>query len=61
MRALWRDPRFMTAAARLGLVHYWAMSGQWPDFCSDPDLSYDCRAEAQRVSRRMAPGPARMG
>jgi DNA-binding winged helix-turn-helix (wHTH) protein len=61
MRPLWRDPRFMGFAARLGLVHYWAHSGHWPDFCSDPDLRYDCRAEAQRLSRHLQPAPARMG
>jgi hypothetical protein len=61
MRPLWRDPRFMAFAARIGLVDYWARSGHWPDFCSDPDLRYDCRAEAQRLSRRMPAAPARMG
>ncbi|HEX4737119.1 MAG TPA: winged helix-turn-helix domain-containing protein [Allosphingosinicella sp.] len=61
MRPLWRDPRFMGFAAKLGLVHYWAHSGHWPDFCSDPDLRYDCRAEAQRLSRHSQPAPARMG
>ncbi|HEX5184880.1 MAG TPA: winged helix-turn-helix domain-containing protein [Allosphingosinicella sp.] len=61
MHVLWRDPRFMGFAARLGLVDYWARSGRWPDFCSDPDLRYDCRAEAQRLMRRMSGAPARMG
>ncbi|HEY1606332.1 MAG TPA: winged helix-turn-helix domain-containing protein [Allosphingosinicella sp.] len=61
MHIMWRDPRFMGFAARLGLVDYWARSGRWPDFCSDPDLRYDCRAEAQRLSRRMSGAPARMG
>jgi len=41
-----RDPRFMKLAARIGLVDYWQSSGHWPDFCSDPKLPYDCRAEA---------------
>lgn len=61
MRPLWRDPRFMVFAARLGLADYWAKSGRWPDFCLDPDLRYDCRAEAQRLSRHSQPAPARMG
>ena len=61
MRTLWRDPRFMVVAVRLGLADYWAKSGHWPDFCSDPDLRYDCRAEAQRLLRHVAPAPARMG
>jgi hypothetical protein len=61
MSPLWRDPRFIGFAARVGLVDYWARSGRWPDFCSDPDLRYDCRAEAQRLSRHSQPAPARMG
>jgi DNA-binding winged helix-turn-helix (wHTH) protein/tetratricopeptide (TPR) repeat protein len=61
MRPLWLDPRFLGFATRLGLAGYWIRSGQWPDFCSDPDLPYDCRAEAQRLSRRMRSAPARIG
>jgi DNA-binding winged helix-turn-helix (wHTH) protein/tetratricopeptide (TPR) repeat protein len=61
MRTLWRDPRFIAVAARLGLTDYWAKSGRWPDFCVDPDLRYDCRAEAQRLSRHWQAAPARMG
>lgn len=44
-----RDPRFMQIAARVGLVDFWRTSGKWPDFCSEPELPYDCRAEAERV------------
>lgn len=44
------DPRFMKAAADLGLVSYWRSSGKWPDFCADPDLPYDCKAEAAKYS-----------
>ena len=61
MRTLWLDPRFMALATRLGLTDYWAKSGHWPDFCSDPDLRYDCRAEAMRLSRHSAAAPSRMG
>ncbi|HEX4272120.1 MAG TPA: TIR domain-containing protein [Rhizomicrobium sp.] len=43
-----RDPRFMQLAARLKLVDYWKASGKWPDFCADPGLPYNCRAEANR-------------
>jgi len=49
-RAMRRDPRFMQLAARIGLVEYWRTSGHWPDFCSDADLPYDCRAEADRIA-----------
>ena len=26
-----------------------AASGNWPDFCSDPDLPYNCKAEAAKL------------
>ena len=51
MRAFRRDRRFMQLSKRLGLVDYWSATGRWPDFCGDPDLPYECRAEAERVAR----------
>jgi tetratricopeptide (TPR) repeat protein len=42
------DPRFMRAAARLGLVRYWRQTGFWPDFCTSEQLRYDCKAEAAK-------------
>jgi TolB-like protein len=44
-----RDPRFMPLAARLGLPQYWLASSEWPDFCAEPGLPYDCKAEAAKV------------
>lgn len=44
-----RDPRFMQVAKRIGLLKYWAESGHWPDFCSEPGLAYDCKSEAKRL------------
>ena len=44
-----RDPRFYAAMAELGLVDLWRKRGQWPDFCSEPGLTYDCRREAARI------------
>ena len=38
-----RDPRFIQLAASAGLLQVWQRSGRWPDFCSAPDLPYDCR------------------
>jgi hypothetical protein len=38
----------MAGAARMGLLHYWKVSGKWPDFCFDPKLPYDCRKEAAK-------------
>ena len=45
-----RDPRFMSLAARLGLVDYWRASGHWPDFCDEPGLPYDCRSTAAKLA-----------
>jgi TolB-like protein len=44
-----KDPRFMQLAARLGMVNYWRATGQWPDFCADPGLPYNCQAVANRL------------
>ena len=48
LRDVWRDPRSMAAAAHVGLLHYWKVSGNWPDFCFDPTLPYDCKKEATK-------------
>ena len=48
MRDVWRDPRSMAGAAHVGLVHYWEVSGNWPDFCFDPTLPYNCKKEAAK-------------
>lgn len=48
MRDVWRDPRSMAGAAHVGLLHYWKVTGNWPDFCFDPTLPYDCRKEAAK-------------
>ena len=44
-----RDPRFMRVTQRLGLLDYWEKSGNWPDFCAEPDLPYNCKAEAAKL------------
>jgi hypothetical protein len=44
-----RDRRFMTVAKSTGLLAYWQESGHWPDFCSDPNLTYDCKKEAAKL------------
>ncbi len=51
--AMRRDPRFMKLAGRIGLVDYWRSTGKWPDYCSEPGLPYDCKAEAAKA--RLAP------
>jgi hypothetical protein len=44
------DPRFMRIAHRAGLLDHWRQSGKWPDFCFEPDLPYDCKAEAANIT-----------
>lgn len=41
------DRRFVALMTRWGLFDYWRTSKQWPDFCSEPGLPYDCKVEAQ--------------
>ena len=48
-RDFWRDPQSMRAAAHLGMLSYWQKTGKWPDFCSEPDLPYDCKKEAAKL------------
>ena len=43
-------PRFLQIAQRYGLLEYWRKSGNWPDFCFEPDLPYDCKAEAAKLA-----------
>ena len=44
-----RDRRFWPFVARLGLVDYWLDSNQWPDFCAEPDLPFDCKEQARKA------------
>jgi hypothetical protein len=44
-----QDARFLKVAKRFGLLDYWRNSGKWPDFCFDPTLPYDCKAEAAKL------------
>ena len=43
------DPRFILLARRIGLVDDWQKTNVWPDFCNQPGLTYNCRAEAAKV------------
>ena len=45
-----QDARFMRVAAYSGLPDYWRQSGKWPDFCFSPDLPYDCKKEAAKLT-----------
>lgn len=44
------DPRFIGLTQKLGLNNYWRSSGEWPDFCREPGLPYDCKAEAAKYA-----------
>ena len=57
LQPLRADARFMTVARRQGLYQIWSRTGLWPDFCRDPSLPYDCRANFP-VS---VPGTQRLG
>jgi DNA-binding winged helix-turn-helix (wHTH) protein/tetratricopeptide (TPR) repeat protein len=43
MKSFRRDKRFMPLTESIGLLAYWRETDRWPDFCSEPDLPYDCR------------------
>jgi hypothetical protein len=32
------------------LLSHWQKGGKWPDFCFEPDLAYDCKAEAAKLA-----------
>jgi tetratricopeptide (TPR) repeat protein len=50
LRNLRQNPRFLRVAQRFGLLDYWRNSGKWPDFCFEPDLPYDCKKEAAKLT-----------
>jgi hypothetical protein len=50
LRKFRHDPRFLQVAQRAGLLAYWKQSGIWPDFCSEPDLPYNCKEVAAKIS-----------
>ena len=45
-----RDKRFWPFVSHIGMVDYWRATGRWPDFCSEPDLPYDCKAGAAKLA-----------
>jgi DNA-binding winged helix-turn-helix (wHTH) protein/tetratricopeptide (TPR) repeat protein len=49
-RDIHRDPRFIQVAEHLGLLKYWRTTNEWPDFCFQPDLPYDCKVEAAKLA-----------
>jgi hypothetical protein len=45
-----QNPRFMQLERRAGMISFWRKTGKWPDFCFEPDLPYDCKKEAAKLS-----------
>jgi hypothetical protein len=45
-----RNPRLPGLLANWGLFDYWRTTGQWPDFCAEPGLPFDCKAEARKYA-----------
>jgi hypothetical protein len=43
------QPRFLEIMKTAGLLDYWQKSGQWPDFCFETDMPYDCKKEAAKL------------
>jgi TolB-like protein/DNA-binding winged helix-turn-helix (wHTH) protein len=50
--ALRREPEAKALMAKWGLFDYWRQSNHWPDFCEEPGLPFDCKAEARRLAQR---------
>lgn len=50
-RLMRADPRSIELAARFGLVDYWLDTDQWPDFCKEEKLSYDCKKQRLQHAR----------
>lgn len=44
------DRRFMALAVKFGFAAYWRSTDRWPDFCSAPDLPYNCKAEVEKLA-----------
>ena len=47
LRPVHEDPRFMAFAVETGLAEYWLAQNEWPDFCEEDALAYDCREAAR--------------
>jgi TolB-like protein len=46
MEPMQRDPRIWRIFDAVGLTRYWRETNEWPDFCAEPGLPYDCRKMA---------------
>jgi hypothetical protein len=48
----------MPLARKLGFASYWASTGNWPDFCFEPGVPYDCKTEVAHLAKARAIDPA---
>jgi hypothetical protein len=44
-----QNPSIMQWFNRTGQVDYWIETDEWPDFCADPALSWDCKLVARAL------------
>jgi DNA-binding SARP family transcriptional activator/TolB-like protein len=47
-----RHPQIPLLFSKWGLFEYWRSTDRWPDFCYEPGLPFDCKAEAQKLASR---------
>lgn len=43
MKSVRADKRFLALTERLGLLAYWRETNQWPDYCKEGGLQYECK------------------
>ena len=52
LSALRRHPKIPLLFSKWGLFEYWRSIDRWPDFCYEPGLPFDCKAEGQKLASR---------
>lgn len=55
LKSIRQDSRFIQMMAEYGVLDYWRTTGKWPDFCFEPDLPYDCKKEAAKLTAKPPP------
>ncbi len=51
LQPLRRDPMAKALMIKWNFFQYWRASNHWPDFCDEPGLPFNCRAEASRLAQ----------
>jgi len=56
-----QDPYIMELLEATGQLEYWLQTGTWPDYCSAPELPYDCEEAARqfRAKPTSLPSPTK--